>query len=75
MEQYKISQLLNESTVLGYVTEKSIKVNNLSSGQNSVNKGTIIVEGIDDNEKRDKSYTLRIMGHLDHTYQKWKTHL
>ena len=33
MEHYKISQLLNDSTVLKFVTKKWIEVNDLSSGQ------------------------------------------
>ena len=33
MEHYKISQLLNDSTVLKFVTKKWIEVNYLSSGQ------------------------------------------
>ena len=35
MEHYKISKLLNDSTVSKFVTEKWIRVNDLSSGQNS----------------------------------------
>ena len=38
MEQYKISKLLNDPTVSKFVTKKWIKVNDLSSGQYSVNK-------------------------------------
>ena len=38
MEHYKISKLLNDSTVSKFVTKKWIKVNDLSSGQYSVNK-------------------------------------
>ena len=33
MEHYKISQLLNDSTVLTFVTKKWIEVNDLSGGQ------------------------------------------
>ena len=38
MEQNKISKLLNNSTVLKFVTKKWIEINDLSSGQYSVNK-------------------------------------
>ena len=38
MEHYKISKLLNDSTVSKFVTKKWIEVNDLSSGQYSVNK-------------------------------------
>ena len=38
MEQYKISRLLNESTVSKFVTTKWIEVNDLPSGQYSDNK-------------------------------------
>ena len=38
MEHYKISKLLNNSTVSRFVTKKWVKVNDLSSGQYSVNK-------------------------------------
>ena len=38
MEYYKISKLLNDFTVSKFVTKKRIKVNDLSSGQYSVNK-------------------------------------
>ena len=38
MEHYKISNLLNVSTVSKFVTRKWIEVNDLSSGQYSVNK-------------------------------------
>ena len=38
MEQYKISKQLNDSTVSKFVTMKWVKVNDLSSGQYSVNK-------------------------------------
>ena len=38
MEHYKISKLLNDSTVSIFVTKKWIKVNDLSSGQYSINK-------------------------------------
>ena len=38
MEHYKISKLLNNSAVSRYVTKIWIKVNDLSSGQYSVNK-------------------------------------
>ena len=38
MEHYKISKLLNDSSVSKFVTKKWIKVNDLSSGQYSVNK-------------------------------------
>ena len=37
MEDYKISKLLNDFTVSKFVTEKWIEVNDLSSGQYSVN--------------------------------------
>ena len=38
MEHYKISRLLNDSIVPKFVTKRSIKLNDLSSGQYSVNK-------------------------------------
>ena len=38
MEHYKISKLLNDSTVSKFMTEKWIEVNDLLSGQYSVNK-------------------------------------
>ena len=38
MEHYKISKLLNKSTVSKYVTNKWIEVNYLSSSQFSINK-------------------------------------
>ena len=38
MEHYKISKLLNDSTVSKFVTKELIKVNDLSYGQYSVNK-------------------------------------
>ena len=38
MEHYEISKLLNDSTVLKFVTKKWVKVNDLSNGQNSFNK-------------------------------------
>ena len=37
MEHYQISKLLNDSTVLKFVTKQQIKVNDISSGQYSVN--------------------------------------
>ena len=38
MRNYKISKLLNDSTVSKFVTKKWIEVNDLSSDQYSVNK-------------------------------------
>ena len=38
MEQYKISKLLNYSTVSKFVKKKWVEVNHLSSGPYSVNK-------------------------------------
>ena len=38
MEHYKISKLLNDSIVSKFLTKKWIEVNDLSSGQYSVNK-------------------------------------
>ena len=38
MEHYKISELLNDSTVSKFVTKKWVEVNDLSSGQYSVKK-------------------------------------
>ena len=38
MEHYKISKLLNDSTVSKFVTKKWVKVNDLSSGDYSINK-------------------------------------
>ena len=37
-------------------------------------KGTITVEGDDDNKKEIENYPLRIMLHLDHAFQKSMTH-
>ena len=38
MKHYTISKLSNDSTVSKFVTKKWVKVNDLSSGQYSVNK-------------------------------------
>ena len=38
MEHYKKSKLLNDLTVSKFVTKKWIEINDLSSGQYSVNK-------------------------------------
>ena len=38
MEHYKMSKLLNDSSVSKFVTRKWIQVNDLSGGQYSVNK-------------------------------------
>ena len=38
MRNYKISKLLNDSTVSKFVTKKWIEINDLSSDQYSVNK-------------------------------------
>ena len=38
MEHYKISKLLNDSTLSKFVTKKWIKINDLSGGQYSANK-------------------------------------
>ena len=38
MEHYKIFKVSNDSTLSKFVTTKRIKVNDLSSGQYSVNK-------------------------------------
>ena len=38
MEHYKISKILNDSTVSKFVTKKWFEVNDLSSGRYSVNK-------------------------------------
>ena len=38
MQHYKISKLLNDSTVSKFMTKKWIEVNDLSSGQYSINK-------------------------------------
>ena len=66
MEHNKISQLLNDSTVSKFVTKKWVEVNDLPSGQCSVNKnirfktsmlrseGRITVAGDDDDKKRDE---------------------
>ena len=40
MEHYKISKLLSDSIVSIFVTKKWIELNDLSSGQYSVNKDT-----------------------------------
>ena len=80
MEYYKISKLLNDSTVSKFVTKKWIEVNDLSTSRYSVNrnirfqismlrsylcdtyivvKGTVTVEGDDDNKKRDKKQSFK----------------
>ena len=41
MEHYKISKLLNDSTMSKFVTKKWIEVNDLSSSQYSVNKNIV----------------------------------
>ena len=41
MEHYKIFKSLNDSTVSKFVTKKWIKVNDLSSGKNSVDKQVV----------------------------------
>ena len=38
MEQYKIFKLLNNLSVSKFVTKNGLKINDLSSGQYSVNK-------------------------------------
>ena len=38
MKHYKISKLLNDSTVSKYVAKNLVEVNDLSSGQYSINK-------------------------------------
>ena len=38
MEHYKISKLLNDSTISKFVTKKWIELNDLSSGQYSANE-------------------------------------
>ena len=38
MEYYKISKLLNNSTVSKFITKEWIEINDLSSGQYSINK-------------------------------------
>ena len=38
MEHYKIFKLLNNSNVSKFLTKKGIEANDLSSGQNSVNR-------------------------------------
>ena len=38
MEDYKISKLINDSTLSKFMTRKEIKINDLSGGQYSVNK-------------------------------------
>ena len=40
MEHHKLSKLLNNSTVLKFVTKKRIETNDLSTGQYSANKNT-----------------------------------
>ena len=74
MEQYKISKLLNDSTVSKFVTKKWIEVNDLSSGQYSagknitfktsvliyfVVKGRISARGSKDAIKRNKTLTFK----------------
>ena len=41
MEHYKMSELLNDSTVSKFVTRKLVEVNDISSGQDYVNKNII----------------------------------
>ena len=41
MEHYKVSKLLNDSPISKFFTRKCIKVNDLSSGQYSLNKNVI----------------------------------
>ena len=41
MEHHKISELLNNSTVSRFVTRKTIKVNDISNGQYSLNQNAI----------------------------------
>ena len=41
MENYKISKLLNDSTVTKFVTKKWIEINSLSSTHYSANKNTM----------------------------------
>ena len=41
MEHYKVSKLLNDSPISKFFTRKCIKVNDLSSGQYSLNKNII----------------------------------
>ena len=81
-KHYKMSKLLSDSSVSKFSTKKQVEVNDISSGQYSVNKnirfktsllrsdicdysdayiivkGTITVEGDDDNTKRDKKTIL-----------------
>ena len=38
MEHYKISKLLKDTTFSNFVTKKRVELNDLSSGQYSVNK-------------------------------------
>ena len=83
MEYYKTSKLLSDSTVSKFAKKKWVEINDLSSGQYSVNKnirfktsmlrsdlcgysdayivveGTIIVEGINDANKRNRKLTFK----------------
>ena len=40
MEPYKISKLLNDSTLSNFVTKKWVEINHLSSGQYYAKKNT-----------------------------------
>ena len=40
MEHYKISKLLNDSTLSNFVTKKWVEINHLSSGQYYAKKNT-----------------------------------
>ena len=55
MEHYKISELLSDSTVSKFVTKTWIEINDLSSGQYSVNKNIRFKTSILRSDLRDYS--------------------
>ena len=55
MEHYKISELLSDSTVSKFVTKTWIEINDLSNGQDSVNKNVRFKTSILRSDLRDYS--------------------
>ena len=55
MEHYKISELLSDSTVSKFVTKTWIEINDLSNGQDSVNKNIRFKTSILRSDLRDYS--------------------
>ena len=55
MEHYKISELLSDSTVSKFVTKTWIEINDLSNGQDSVNKNMRFKTSILRSDLRDYS--------------------